>query len=196
MRIGALRLSGGSGAARVIVRSTRCGDPATRTRTHTACSTAEEATALEVTELDREDVAELGSALLALQRLAYAVEARLIGDDRIPTLHESESELIAAEHDWSVVLDPSGSPLGAIAYRVSGGTVEIDRLMVHPDAHRRGIGRLLVRHVLSKAPRAEVSTGRENAPARRLYEALGFAFMEDLEALPGLWVSCYRRDDA
>jgi hypothetical protein len=35
----------------------------------------------------------------------------------------------------------------------------------------------------------EVSTGRDNLPARRLYALLGFAPDGEAEVLPGLWVS-------
>lgn len=40
------------------------------------------------------------SHLLELQHAAYAVEAQLIGDDRIPPLHETESDLLSSGLDW------------------------------------------------------------------------------------------------
>ncbi len=43
---------------------------------------------------------ELARALLGFQHAAYAVEAELIGDDRIPGLHESAEELQAADLLW------------------------------------------------------------------------------------------------
>ena len=71
--------------------------------------------------------------------------------------------------------------------------VDIDRLVVRPDAHRRGVGSALVRDVLGRAAgrRTTVSTGRGNEPARRLYERLGFTHAGDDEVLAGLWVSRY-----
>lgn len=37
--------------------------------------------------------------------------------------------------------------------------------------------------------RTTVSTGRTNAPARRLYERLGFDELGETEVEPGLWVT-------
>jgi ribosomal protein S18 acetylase RimI-like enzyme len=71
--------------------------------------------------------------------------------------------------------------------------VDIDRLVVAPAAHRRGTGSALVRAVLDRAAgrRTTVSTGRDNAPARRLYERLGFTCVGEEEVIPALWISRY-----
>jgi GNAT superfamily N-acetyltransferase len=65
--------------------------------------------------------------------------------------------------------------------------------IVAPGAHRRGIGTALVCEVLSLGGNrlAIVSTGRDNHPARALYERLGFSEIEDTEVIPGLWVTRY-----
>ena len=39
--------------------------------------------------------------------------------------------------------------------------------------------------------RVQVATGRDNAPARRLYESFGFVHTEDQEVLTGLWLARY-----
>ncbi len=51
----------------------------------------------------------------------------------------------------------------------------------------------LVREVIIRAgsTRAVVSTGKDNLPARTLYEGLGFSPVGDREAIPGLWVTDY-----
>jgi ribosomal protein S18 acetylase RimI-like enzyme len=46
------------------------------------------------------------------------------------------------------------------------------------------LGRAAGRHVI-------VSTGRDNGPARTLYEKLGFTKVEDVEVIPGLWTTRY-----
>ncbi|MEV1146399.1 GNAT family N-acetyltransferase [Micromonospora sp. NPDC049799] len=73
--------------------------------------------------------------------------------------------------------------------------VDIDRLVVDPAAHRRGVGRALVTAVLDRAGsrRVLVATGRANRPARRLYETLGFAAATEEEVVPGLWITRYAR---
>jgi ribosomal protein S18 acetylase RimI-like enzyme len=139
-----------------------------------------------------EEVASLAPHLLELQRHAYRVEAALIGDDRIPPLHESLQDLVSAQLHWMATFD-GDQIAGALGYSVEGGAVDIDRLMIDPRYHRRGLGSSLVTEVMSLEARTIVATGRENAPARALYEALGFTHDADIEPVAGLWVSQYSR---
>ncbi|MDI6627684.1 MAG: GNAT family N-acetyltransferase [Rhodococcus sp. (in: high G+C Gram-positive bacteria)] len=140
--------------------------------------------------VDGDPAADLGLAeqILAVQKSSYAVEARLIGDNRIPLLHESVDDLRAANVHWLVARE-GHEILGAAAWFEA----EIDRVVVAPHAHRRGIGRGLVDVMLNSivGQRVQVATGRDNAPARRLYESLGFIHTEDQEVLPGLWLARY-----
>ncbi|WP_172979614.1 GNAT family N-acetyltransferase [Agromyces agglutinans] len=142
--------------------------------------------------LRAEEVAGLAPDLLELQRHAYRVEAALIGDDRIPPLHESVQDLVSAQLHWVVTFD-GDRIAGALGYAVEGGAVDIDRLMIDPKYHRKGLGSSLVTEVMSLEARTIVATGRENAPARALYEALGFTHDADIEPVAGLWVSQYSR---
>ncbi|MFI7703320.1 GNAT family N-acetyltransferase [Nonomuraea sp. NPDC049480] len=135
----------------------------------------------------------LGAELLALQKAAYAVEAEIIGDDRIPPLHESLADLRAQPLRWLGAVDEDGRLAGAVAWEETAGEVDVNRLVVHPGALRRGIGRALVKEVLARAGarRVVVSTGRDNTPARTLYERLGFALVGEAEVIPGLWIAHY-----
>jgi GNAT superfamily N-acetyltransferase len=144
--------------------------------------------------LDRE-VHARSAELLRLQHASYAVEAALIHDDRIPPLHETESDLVAAALSWLAAFE-NDRIVAALGYRVCSDTVDIARLMVDPTSLRQGYGRALVTLVLTVTPRARVSTGRENAPARALYERLGFTHTHDVEPVEGLWVSRYSRGAA
>jgi ribosomal protein S18 acetylase RimI-like enzyme len=131
-----------------------------------------------------------GRELLGLQRAAYAVEAALIGDDRIPQLTEDLAGLRAAGLSW-LAASRDGRLLGAAAWSAQDGVTDLERLVVDPAAHRQGIGRALVRALLDRTagPRVLVSTGRDNGPARALYRGLGFIELGDAEVLPGLWVT-------
>ncbi|MGH2351429.1 MAG: GNAT family N-acetyltransferase [Chloroflexota bacterium] len=135
---------------------------------------------------------ELARALLRVQRAAYAVEAALIQDDRIPPLQEDLDELRQAPLRWLVaVIDDQLS--GAVAWAEEVDELDTDRLIVAPSAHRRGIGLALVGEVLRRAGtrRTTVSTARGNSPARALYERLGFSQVNDREVIAGLWVTHY-----
>lgn len=134
---------------------------------------------------------DLAKRLLAVQRAAYQVEASVIGDDRIPALHEDVEELCAAPLSWLGAFDDDGRLIGAVAWAEDADGVDIDRLVVDPMIHRRGAGRRLVQRVLSRAGGRPigVSTGRDNLPARTLYQELGFKQINDTEVVPGLWVT-------
>lgn len=138
----------------------------------------------------------LARSLLALQHAAYAVEAALIGDDRIPPLHETVADLRAAPLRWLAAFGGSRL-LGAVGWTEDDKVVDVDRLVVDPTAHRRGVGRALVSAVLARAGtrRVLVATGRANRPARRLYESLGFTTIGDEEVIPNLWITRYARPD-
>jgi GNAT superfamily N-acetyltransferase len=136
----------------------------------------------------------LGQDLIAMQHAAYTVEARIIGDDRIPTLHETLEELCAERLTWLGAFD-GDRLVGAVAWSETARVVDLDRLVVDPGVHRQGIGRALVSEVIARAGdrRVVVSTGRANVPARTLYERLGFGGAEDVEVIPGLWITKYAR---
>lgn len=140
-----------------------------------------------ILELTGPEVVEVAEELLRIQHAAYALEAALLGDDRIPPLHEDLPGLLAWPLWWLVALEGT-TIVGALGF---GGEQEadIDRLIVDPAHHRRGIGAALVREVLARSDRVTVSTGRDNGPARALYGGLGFEHTGDTEVLPGLWVS-------
>lgn len=143
-----------------------------------------------VSRLTPDEVACHVHDLVRLQRSAYAVEAELIGDDRIPPLTETAEELLSSGLTWHV-LRMDGEIVAALALIEEDGLIDIDRLMVSPQRHRHGLAKTLIGSL--PAGPAVVSTGRDNTPARRLYEALGFTHAEDQEVIPGLWVSSYRR---
>lgn len=134
----------------------------------------------------------LARTLLDIQHEAYAREAALIEDDRIPALDEDVDDLRSAALLWLAAFIDRRL-VGGVGWSEDDEEVDIDRLVVAPDMHRRGVGSALVRDVQQRAGkrRVVVSTGRDNAPARSMYEQLGFVRMEDEEVLPGLWVTRY-----
>lgn len=128
--------------------------------------------------------------VLALQRLSYRTEAELIGRDDIPPLHETIEELQACGEHFCVSL--AGTSLaGAVAYKIAGDTLDLHRVMVHPQYLRRGIASALIGFVAARehgTRRIIVSTASRNTPARRLYARLGFRETGEHEVAPGLWI--------
>lgn len=78
-----------------------------------------------------------------------------------------------------VAIDADGSLLGYICPTILFDEAEIRNVAVGPGSRNRGVGRLLVEKVLAECRDREASfVGLEvrvsNAPARALYERLGF----------------------
>jgi ribosomal protein S18 acetylase RimI-like enzyme len=148
-----------------------------------------------MSELVRLDITNRGTAqaVLQLQRLAYRVEAELIGSDGIPPLWETLEELRTCGEQFLSAL-VKGNLVGAISWRFSADTIDIHRLVVHPAHFRRGIATALVHGALDEptAKRAIVQTGAHNAPAAALYLREGFEQIEELE-LGGLRVSRFAK---
>jgi ribosomal protein S18 acetylase RimI-like enzyme len=121
--------------------------------------------------------------LWTVQRLAYAVEAEIIGFDGIPPLHESLEDLRTCGETFLGLYDEEGLA-GAVSYQLDGSTVDICRLVVHPRAHRRGIASKLL-DALPDGPQT-VSTGSKNEPALALYRKRGFVEVGEREVAPGV----------
>ncbi len=83
--------------------------------------------------------------------------------------------------------------MGAVGWIETEEELDIDRLVVAPDVHRGGVGSALVREVLQRAGerRTIVSAGRDNVPAKVMYEQLRFGHGEDEGVIAGLWVTRY-----
>ncbi len=139
--------------------------------------------------------ASVAARVLELQRRSYEVEARLIGSDRIPPLHESLEELQASGETFlGAYLE--GRLAAVVSWRFDGATIDLHRLAVLPEFFRRGIGGALLRAALRSEPealRAIAQTGAANEPAKELYRGEGFAELGDREVLPGLWISQFER---
>ncbi|MGD9997938.1 MAG: GNAT family N-acetyltransferase [Ilumatobacteraceae bacterium] len=139
------------------------------------------------------DLGDIATALDVhrVQLAAYRVEADLIGFDGIPPLHETLDELRAEPLSWRGIR-AEGSVVAALAATFDGDACDVDRLIVDPAHHRRGLGRRLMESVLHHAV-VTVSTGEANTPAVALYESLGFARVGRREIGPDVWTVQFRR---
>lgn len=94
-----------------------------------------------------------------------------------PDAIEPPHEAIAAGR-VRVAVDESGRPLGfSVVGPVVDGRCELDDLFVEPDVMRRGVGRMLVHDLATRAAAAGAEQVEviANPNALRFYERLGFA---------------------
>jgi ribosomal protein S18 acetylase RimI-like enzyme len=133
--------------------------------------------------------------LLDIQQAAYAVEAALIGSSDIPPLKETLTKLQnSAEIFYGCFVEDQ--LVGAISYQLDGDTLDIYRMMVHPDHFRRGIANALIEFVQKLHPEIEryiVATGAQNEPAKQLYRRHGFTEIAEKEVQPGLVITFFEK---
>jgi ribosomal protein S18 acetylase RimI-like enzyme len=115
-------------------------------------------------------------------QLSPAVFAHDHGDweedyrQEVPTFHDPDNDrfITLAEED--------GRILGYVGWNISDGdSGRLEMVAVHPHARRRGVGSSLCREVVERlrirgVAVVHIGTGGDafHAPARRLYESLGF----------------------
>lgn len=129
--------------------------------------------------------------VLDLQRISYRMEAELIGTNDIPPLKESLEQLQECGETF-IGYYLENRLAGAVSYKREAGTVDLHRVMVHPDFFRRGIAARLITHIESMEQaiaKVIVSTGAANLPAVGLYEKLGFQRIEDSQVGNGLVIA-------
>jgi GNAT superfamily N-acetyltransferase len=126
--------------------------------------------------------------ILALQKVAYLSEAKLYGDDSIPPLTQTLSEL-RESYSRNTILKAMEADriVGSVNGRMSKGRCLVGRLMVHPEMQGKGVGTALMAAIEAEFPQAEafrLFTGELSARNIRLYERLGYRIYERKE-IPG-----------
>ncbi len=122
----------------------------------------------------------LVARLIEIQQKAYRIEAALIEFDGIPALTETADNLRAAQEIFDGYF-VENNLAGVVSYALEGQTLDIGRLVVHPDYFRRGIASALLNHIEQVEPTASriiVTTGARNTPACNLYLRHGYIQIE------------------
>jgi GNAT superfamily N-acetyltransferase len=116
--------------------------------------------------------------ILALQRLAYQSEAAVYDNFTLPPLTETLEALTArfGDRKFLKAID-EGRIVGSVRGFQEGTTLFVERLIVHPEQRRRGLGTALLGRIESLFPAArrfELFTGHKSLSNLRLYERLGY----------------------
>lgn len=134
--------------------------------------------------------------LWSLQHTAYRLEAEAVGLTEYPPLPDTFDSIRSSRDEFYGELSEDGELLGAIAVLSEvPGTLDITRLMVHPDHLRQGIGNSLLRHVLGNNPRIRgftVTASSLNAPAVALYRRHGFEPAKKFNSATGVELTLFR----
>jgi RimJ/RimL family protein N-acetyltransferase len=116
--------------------------------------------------------------ILTLQRLAYQAEAAIYEDCTLPPLLDTLDDLTGRFESRQFLKVVDGDRIvGSVRAFLEGETCFVERLIVHPDHRRQGIGTALLKRiesVFSSARRFELFTGHKSAANIRLYEWAGY----------------------
>ena len=117
-------------------------------------------------------------AILAVQKTAFADEARLVGDWNHPPLTQTLSELAGDLRKGVMLkaLSDRNELVGTVRAQASGLSMHIGRLAVLPQWRGRGYGAALLQTVMDLTPasRHELFTSSKSERNLRLYERFGF----------------------
>lgn len=126
--------------------------------------------------------------VLMVQLLSYQAEAWLINYDWLPPLQDTLETLMACgETFYGCYM--RGVLCGAISYKSDNRTIDIHRLMVHPDYFRKGIAQQLLCYLeqqMRDVDRLIVSTASENKPAVNFYIKNSFKKIDNKVTTDGL----------
>lgn len=120
-------------------------------------------------------------------------DIRLSTSDEVPAIHRVWRASVDATHGFVAPADialyehllitlylPSKpqwlalSPDGTIQGFIGMAGPKIEALFVHPDWHRKGVGRRLINHASTLSPHLMVDVNTQNPDAVAFYAALGF----------------------
>lgn len=116
-------------------------------------------------------------------QISYKIEAKLLGATYFPPLHRPLEQFINCTNDFFGYYDEHAL-VAVIEMKHEKNHMHIQSLVVDPAYFRRGIASQLITYVLSHYEKDifTVETGRDNPPARRLYESFGFVLQKTYTA--------------
>ncbi len=127
-----------------------------------------------MTKAEEKDLKEL----LELQYLAFQSEAEMIGSTDLPALKQTYEGMVEDFHKGIILkmLNEDGKIIGSVRAFEQGESVEVARLMVHPDYRRKGLATLLLEEIEQYFPgkRLELYTCTRSLCNIVLYERVGY----------------------
>lgn len=140
--------------------------------------------------------ADIVEQLWSLQHSAYRLEAQAVGLKETPPLPDTFDSIRTSSEVFFGELTEDEELLGAIAIREElPATLEITRLMVHPDHLRQGIGAQLLQFVLDNHAEKQtftVTASTLNDPAVALYRKYGFRPVQQVNSAAGVELTIFR----
>jgi len=140
------------------------------------------------------------AVILRLQILAYQSEAEIYNNYKIPPLTQTLAEIEEEFRTLTfLVARQDGKIIGSVRASCRDGRCVIEKLIVHPDHQRQGLGSQLVTAIEATFPEAkhfELFTGHRSERNLRLYNRLGYREFKRKQIAPGLIVVYLEKPNA
>jgi len=130
----------------------------------------------------------------AVFQISYKVEAELLGATSFPPLSRPLEDFYSCPNDFIGHYEDE-MLVAVVEMKKEEDSMHIQSLVVDPAYFRRGIARKLIDFVLQNypVPYFTVETGKENGPARKLYESFGFELLKTYTAEEGILKVRYQK---
>lgn len=116
--------------------------------------------------------------ILELQYISFKSEAEMIGSTDIPALKQTYEGIVEDFHHGMILklLNEEDKIIGSVRAFETGDSIEIARLMVHPDYRRKGLATLLLEEIEKyyRGKRLELYTCTRSLCNIVLYESAGY----------------------
>ena len=128
-------------------------------------------------------------------QVSYIVEAKLLGATYFPPLHRPLEQFTNCANDFFGYYEDQ-TLVAVIEMKHEKNHMHIQSLVVDPKYFRRGIASKLIAFVLSHYDKntCTVETGRDNPPARKLYESSGFVLQKTYTAAENIVKVRYQKN--
>jgi ribosomal protein S18 acetylase RimI-like enzyme len=128
-------------------------------------------------------VADDAPAILELQKVCYQSEESLHDDYFIPPLRQT-LENLQAEFDNKIILKAveSGRIIGSVHSYAKEDVCYIERLIIHPNSQKKGIGKKLlgsVESIFLSARRFQLITESKSIKNIALYNSMGYRSLRE-----------------
>ena len=133
-------------------------------------------------------------AIRAVFQISYKVEAELLGAASFPPLYRPLEEFYNCPNDF-IGYHVDEKLVAVVEIKNEENSMHIQSLVVDPEFFRRGIARKLIEFVLQHyaVKQFTVETGKDNGPARKLYESFGFELLKTYTADEGILKVRYQK---
>ncbi len=141
------------------------------------------------------NLAEEANEIRRVFQISYKIEAHLLGAEKFPPLERPISDFEHCANDFFGYYEDE-KLIAVVEMKKEENAMHIQSLVVDPSHFRKGIGRKLIKFILNyfDSHQFTVETGKNNPPARKLYEGFGFKLVKTYVAAENITKVRYQRN--